>query len=63
MTSRQASPSAAVTIGMGSIGGALGIVFALLSGVELPIGLIFGAALGVLVGLLLESISTSAGGS
>jgi hypothetical protein len=38
------------------IGAGIGLVFALLSGAELPLGLVFGAALGSLVGLAVDAL-------
>jgi hypothetical protein len=43
------------------MGGGLGLVFALLAGLDVPLELVFAmlAGLGVLVGLLVESIGAS----
>jgi hypothetical protein len=38
------------------VGAGLGLVFAFLSGAELPLGLVFGAAIGLLVGLAVDAL-------
>jgi hypothetical protein len=62
MNSADQPRTSGVSIGLGSgIGGGLGLVAALLIGAEVPLSLVYGAGIGVLVDLLVESIAASRG--
>jgi hypothetical protein len=50
-------PSALTTIGLGSgFGGWFGVALALIWDVDLPLGLVLGATVGVALGLLIDAI-------
>jgi hypothetical protein len=60
MTSNDNPQARGAGIGIGAgIGGGVGMIATMLLGAEVPLGLVFGAGLGVRVGLLVESFDRS----
>jgi hypothetical protein len=60
MTRVTETPPVGTGIGLGAgIGGGLGLVFTQLLGLDVPMGLVAGAAIGVVLGLLVDSLYAS----
>ena len=62
MQTRNASQEQSLVGPYAAIGAALGLVFAVLNGSDGPIVLVIGAAVGLLVGLVVDALATSSDG-